>query len=350
MEAANRDATRPGRARPGMKEVAERAGVAMSSVSRVLSNHPDVSERMRETVMAAVEDLGYVPDMLAQGLRRQKTFSIGFVASEIANPVLAEAITGAESRLRASSYTMLLTNSEGDEELDPVHVRLLEQRRVDGLLLSLTNEHNPETVDVLRRTELPMVLIDRELPEGVVARRAMFDHRAGMVAAAEHLLELGHRHVGFIIAGPPGPAHARRDAIEETLRAANARCDTYTGPFSIEYGVRATREILQRRPQPTAIVAGGNLLMHGSLRALREAGVRVGEELSFVGCDDVAVAEFHNPPIAVVRRDTRRIGEIAAEMILGELDEPGAEPPTDSVVLPTEFVPRPSCAPAPSRS
>jgi LacI family transcriptional regulator len=351
VEAANRDVPRHNRVRPGMKEVAERAGVAMSSVSRVLSNHPDVSDRMRETVMAAVEDLGYVPDMLAQGLRRQKTFSIGFVASDVANPVLAEAITGAESRLRAAGYSMLLTNSEGDEELDPVHLRLLEQRRVDGLLLSLVNEEDPATVDVLRRTELPMVLVDRDVPEGITARRATFDHRSGMAAAAAHLLELGHRHVGFIIAGPPGVARQRRAAVEDTLDAAGARCDTYTGPFSIEYGTRATQDILQSRPRPTAIIAGGNLLMHGSLRALRDAGVRVGEELSFIGVDDVAVAEFHDPPIAVVRRDTRRIGAIAAEMLLGELDEPGGLPESDDpVVLPTEFVPRPSCAPPPKRA
>ena len=331
-----------------MREVAQRAGVAMSSVSRVLSNHPDVSERMRMAVMEAVDDLGYVPDMLAQGMRRQKTFSVGFVVSDLANPVLASAITGAENRLRAAGYSMLLTNSEGEDEFDAAHIGLLAQRRVDGLLLSPTNEHYPDTVRALRRTDVPMVLIDRDIPDGISARHVSFDHRSGMASAARHLLELGHRDVALIIAGPTRPLRERREGIESTLRAAGARCTVYERPFSIEYGVRATREILERAERPTAIVTGGNLVMHGSLRALREAGVSVGPELSFIGCDDVAVAEFHDPPIAIVRRDTRLIGTVAAQLLLADLDGSDRASEDDiPTVLPTEFLPRSSCAPPP---
>ncbi|HEY4276786.1 MAG TPA: LacI family DNA-binding transcriptional regulator [Conexibacter sp.] len=328
-----------------MREVAERAGVAMSSVSRVLSDHPDVSARMRARVMAAVDDLGYVPDLLAQGLRRQKTFSVGFAVADVANPVLAAEISGAESRLRLAGYSMLLTNSEGDEQLDAGQISLLEQRRVDGLLLSVANEHFPGTVDVLRRTDMPMVMLDRDVPEGVRARQVTFDHRAGMAQAAHRLLELGHREIALILAGPTRPVRERRDGIEATLLAAGARCTVYEGPFTIDYGVEATRDILAAEQRPTAIVAGGNLPMHGSLRALREASIRVGEDLSFVGCDDVAVAEFHDPPIAVVRRDTRRIGELAAGLLLADLGEQLGVEEIDTV-LATEFVDRPSCAPA----
>src|ERR671936_2309535 len=133
-------------ARPGMKEVADRAGVAMSSVSRVLSGHPDVSPKMRRIVMEAVRELGYQPDMLAQGLRRGKTFSVGFTVSDIANPVLAEIVTAAEKRLREAGYSLLLTNSEGNPELDVEHISLLERRRVDCLIHSLAEENHPDTV------------------------------------------------------------------------------------------------------------------------------------------------------------------------------------------------------------
>ena len=154
--------------RLGMREVAEHAGVAMSSVSRVLSGHPDVSPKMRQVVMDAVRDLGYQPDMLAQGLRRGKTFSVGFTVSDIANPVLAEIVTGAEKRLRKAGYSLLLTNSEGDPELDVEHISLLERRRVDGLILSLAEENQPETVAALRQVGVPVVLVDRDVPAGVV--------------------------------------------------------------------------------------------------------------------------------------------------------------------------------------
>src|SRR6202043_2099012 len=118
-------------------------------------------------VMAAVRDLGYEPDMLAQGLRSGKTFSVGFTVSDIANPVLAEIVTGAEKRLRAAGYSLLLTNSEGDSEQDVGHISLLERRRVDGLILSLADEHHPATVDALRRVSVPVVLVDRDIPTGV---------------------------------------------------------------------------------------------------------------------------------------------------------------------------------------
>ncbi len=338
-----------GVARPGMREVAERAGVAMSSVSRVLSGHPDVSPRMRQVVMAAVRDLGYRPDMLAQGLRRGKTFSVGFTVSDIANPVLAEIVTGAEKRLRTAGYSLLLTNSEGNPDLDLEHILLLERRRVDGLILSLADENHAETVAALRQVTVPVVLVDRDVPPGVNARCAVFDHASGMRAATEHLLALGHRDFALIAGGPERPARERRVAVEETLAAAGngSRCTVYPGEFSLEHGRRATCEILATNPRPTAIIAGGNMLMQGALVALRDARIEVGREISFVGCDDVVVAEVYDPPIAVVRRDIEAIGTAAAELLLAEL-EPGDDGVPDGpreVVLSTEFVARASCAP-----
>jgi LacI family transcriptional regulator len=334
--------------RPGMREVAERAGVAMSSVSRVLSGHPDVSPRMRRIVMEAVQELNYQPDLLAQGLRLGKTFSVGFAVSDIANAVLAEIITGAEKRLRAAGYSLLLTNSEGNPELDIEHVGLLERRRVDGLILSLVDENHPDVVAALRQVACPIVLVDRDIPEGLAARGAAFDHAQGMRQATERLLELGHRRFALITGGPERPARERREAVEATLASVDgAEHQVYPGEFSVEHGRRATAEILARDPRPTAIIAGGNMLMEGALVTLKEAGVLVGRDLSFVGCDDVAVADLHEPPIAVVRRDSRAAGVAAADLLLADLEpEAGSESPRE-IVLPTEFVARSSCAPPP---
>jgi LacI family transcriptional regulator len=332
-----------------MREVADRAGVAMSSVSRVLSGHPDVSPKMRQVVMAAVRELGYRPDMLAQGLRRGKTFSVGFTVSDIANPVLAEIVTGAEKRLREAGYSLLLTNSEGNPDLDVEHISLLGRRRVDGLILSLADENHPETVAALRQVTVPVVLVDRDVPSGVEARCVAFDHESGMRAATEHLLGLGHREFALIMGGPERPARERRHAVEETLAAAGdgARSTVFEGDFSVEYGRRATGQILASNPRPTAIIAGGNMLMQGALLGLHDARVQVGREISFVGCDDVAIAEVHQPPVAVVRRSIAAAGIAAAELLLGDL-EPGdadGDARPRQILLPTEFVARASCAP-----
>jgi LacI family transcriptional regulator len=329
-----------------MREVAERAGVAMSSVSRVLSGHPDVSPKMRDAVNAAVGELGYRPDMLARGLRLRKTLSVGFTVSDIANPVLASAVTGAERRLRQAGYSLLLTNSEGDAELDAENIRLLQQRRVDGLILSLAVENHPLTVEVLRQIEVPFVLLDRDLPDGLSASRVRFDHRSGMFQATRHLLELGHREIALISGGPQGPARERRLGVEDAIAAAanGSRYVLYDGEFSVAHGERATLGLLDGPPAATAIIAGGNLLMQGALRALRDRSVVVGADMSFVGCDDVAVAELHTPQIAVVRRDMVSIGEAASELMLDLLN---GFKGIKEITLPTEFVARPSCAPPP---
>jgi LacI family transcriptional regulator len=343
-----------------MREVAEHAGVAMSSVSRVLSGHPDVSPKMRAAVLEAVRELSYQPDMLAQALRSGKTFSVGFTVSDIGNYVLAEIVTGAEKRLREAGYSLLLTNSEGDPQLDVEHIKLLERRRVDGLILALTEEHHPGTVEALREVSVPTVLVDRDVPNDTNVRSVAFDHARGMRAATAHLLSLGHRNFAVITGGPERPARERRRAVEDTLAAARdgARCVAYTGEFSVEHGRRATAQILASDPRPTAIVAGGNMLMQGALLALRDAGVEVGREISFVGCDDVVVAAIHQPPIAVVRRDIGSIGSAAAEMLLEDLEPandgmPEGEANGDdrrarTVILPTEFIARASCGPVPT--
>jgi DNA-binding LacI/PurR family transcriptional regulator len=165
-----------------------------------------------------------------------------------------------------------------------------------------------------------------------------------MLQATRHLLELGHREFAFISGGPRGPARERLLGIEDALAAAGdgGGCVLWEGEWSVAHGERATHRILDGSARVTAIIAGGSLLMRGALRALRDRSIAVGADLSFVGCDDEGVAEFHTPPVAVVRRDMASVGEAAAALLLELL---GGFRGTKEVRLPTEFVPRASCAP-----
>jgi LacI family transcriptional regulator len=346
MSSSVNDERRPARA--SMREVADRAGVAMSSVSRVLSGHPDVSPTMRERVMAVVAELGYQPDLLAQSLRRRETRSVGFVVGDIANPLLAEIVKGAERTLGDNGYSMLLTNSENRPERDAAHVRLFEQRRVDGLMLSLASEDSPETIQVLQQFDTPTVVVDRDLPPEVKASAVLSDHRSGMRDAVSHLLDLGHRRIGLILGQPMRPSRERRAGLEEAF-AERGLPPTYIvveGLLAAEHGRSGTRQLLDAAEPPTAIVAGGNQLLIGTLEELRARSLTVGTGISLVSCDAIDITELFTPPIAVVRRDNREIGHQAATLLLervGEVD-PGAR----SVVLPTTFEARPSCAPLPA--
>ncbi len=326
-----------------MREVAQLAGVAMSSVSRVLSGHPDVSGAMHERVLAAVAELGYQPDLLAQSLRRQETMTIGFVVGDISNQIFAEMIAAAETRLRASGFSMLLTNSEANPDLDAAHIRLLAQRRVDGIILSVSDEHHPATLAELERLDIPLVVLDRDVEVNYGAH-VYYDHGRGMRQAVAHLLDLGHRNIALINGQPLRPVNERRAALEACY-ADRGLPNTYTilgGSLSVDYGARAAGELLSLGEPPTAIIAGGNQLMIGALRVLHSRGLRLGRDVSFVGCDDIPISELYDPPIAVVRRDTAAIGRSAAELMLALLSN--ADGVAD-VTLPSEFIARASCGP-----
>jgi LacI family transcriptional regulator len=340
------DGTYVQRGRVNMSEVAERAGVAMSSVSRVLSDHPDVSKAMRQKVMAAVDELGYEPDLLAQSLRRQETRTIGFAIGDISNQLFAEIVAAAEVRFRAAGYSLLLTNSERQSDLDAANIGLLAQRRVDGIILSVSDERDESTLRALGRLDIPVVVIDRNVDVGR-SLHVYTDHQPGMRNAVNHLLDLGHRRIAMISGQPMRPVNERRAALEACC-AARGLQDSYQlleGTLSVEYGQRATSQLLSQAEPPTAIIAGGNQLMLGALRVLHGRGIKLGAEVSFVGCDDIPVSEFYDPPIAVVRRDNAAIGRTAADLMLEALQDPEYRA---DIVLPTEFVSRPSCGPAPT--
>lgn len=345
MSEARRNDVR--RKRASMREVAELADVAISSVSRVLSEHPDVSAEMRERVLAAVAQLEYEPDFLAQSLRRGATLSVGYVVGDISNPLIATITSGAESVLRSAGYSMLLMNSEGDPGLDAAHIRFFQARRVDGMILSLASERRPETLDILAQVDVPIIMIDRDVPTDLGASMVRNDHRAGMRAAVGHLLDLGHRRIALITGALDlWPVRERIAGMAEavTARAIADETISLVGSLSADHGERSTEQLLAMHPRPTAIVAGGNQVLAGCVRALVRHGIRVPDDISLVTCDEVDLSELHQPPIASVARDTVLLGRTAAELLLERLH--GAEPRT--VLLPATFTARPSCGPVPA--
>jgi LacI family transcriptional regulator len=331
--------------RPGMRHVAKAAGVAMSTVSRVLSGHPDVSPHMRERVMRAVAELSYEPDFLAQSLRRGATFSVGFSVSDISNPVIAQIALGAEEVLRNAGYSMFVMNSENDPTRDAANARYLQNRRVDGLILFVGSERNKATNDLLARLEIPIVVIDRDLPKRVRASAVLLNHRIGMATAVGYLLDFGHRRIG-LVSWPMNlrPGRERFAGLEHayTSRKLPPTFLHVAGPLTADQAEMATDELLDRPDPPTALIAGANQLLIGCLRALIKRGLHPGEDLALVTCDEVPLAELYTPPIAAIARDNVATGGTAADLLLRRLNGQ-AEPLT--MVLGTTFIPRASCMP-----
>lgn len=328
----------------GMREVARQAGVALSSVSRVLSGHAHVSEEMRARVLTAVEELGYEPNRLAQSLRQGATHTVGFVVGDISNPLFGEIALGAELALSGAGYATVLLNSMNSPGHDAAHIRLLQQRRVDGMLLSVSDETSERTLEALRRTPVPCVLIDRELP-GIGEQSAVLsDHAAGMRDAVGHLARLGHRRIALIAGSLQArPTRERVRALEAATADLGLAGLVRVGAFTAEHGAAATAELLSHPRPPTAIVAGGNQILPGVLRALGAAGRRVPADVSVVTCDHVPLVDLLSPPMSVLRRAPVEMGREAATLLLDRLSGGGPQ----SRLMPVAFEPTESCGPPP---
>jgi LacI family transcriptional regulator len=328
-----------------MQEVAKRAGVAPSSVSRVLSGHPNVSEVMRNRVRDAVSALGYEPDLLAQSLRRGASMTVGFVVANISNPLISEIALGAETCLQAAGYSMLLTNSMNSPTLDAEHIRLLAQRRVDGLLLSISSEDFKGTIDAVNRSGVPVVLVDRELSVDRPVSAVLAEHDKGVEAAVRHLASLGHSRIA-LVNGPSElrPARDRATTLRRVSRQLGINTIVRSGEFTTEHGEEATDGLLTQTLRPTALVAGSNQILVGVLRAIRKHRLRIPKDLSLVTCDEVPLAEFLVPPLATIQRDHHQMGVIAAQLLLESL----AGSSTRTQRVPTFYLPTASVGAAPS--
>ncbi len=330
--------------------VARRAGVAVSSVSRVLSKHPDVSEKMRVKVEAAARELGYSPDPVARSLRSGSSRLIGYLVRDFQTPFFGDVIEGLEAVLSAEGYTLLVLNGGGEPAKELERISVLKQRRVDGLFLSTLVDSTARLKSAVEAFGRPVVLIDRDLP-GVEVGRAQFDHATGVQDATADLVSLGHTRIALITGAPDvRPTRERvrgfRLGLESSAKAM-ANATEVTGAFSIAFAREKTAELLAlpTRRRPTALVSGGVQATIGIIEALSEAGLRPGEDISLVVVDDLPWLRVLRPTISAVFRDPGMIGRVAAGLMVAQLA--GERPST--VSLPTHYEPRESSVKVGSR-
>jgi LacI family transcriptional regulator len=327
---------------PTIREVAERAGVSVSTVSRVLNEYPYVSEETRRRVLETMEELEYRPDVAARSMRTGTSRAVGLVFSDISNPLFSAMTKGADSVLHPKSYSLILANSANDPEHEAELMSALRQRRVDGLIAAVADERAPSLA--ARLAAFPAtVLVDRRVT-GSSADSVCSDHAAGMAQALEHLAELGHRRVA-LVAGSQGQLGSRARVVAFRKHAGRLGLAqdprlVRTGELSRETGYLAARELLALDEPPTALIAGNNQLTVGVIRALRDLGLRMPDAVSLVACDDVDLTRLHDPPIDVIDRDALELGSTAAVLLLRRLENPDASPHRE--LLPTSFVRRAS--------
>lgn len=313
----------------GIRDVANRAGVATGTVSRVLNGHASVTQEVREKVRKIIAELGYRPDPHARSMRSKVSRLIGIVIPNLSNPFFAEVVQGAEQAAAVFGYNVIFMTSRDDVDAEADRLEQLAGRKVDGIILIPSDGFHATQPP----RDLPLVVLDRLIKDypGVAA-----DHRQGARLGAEHLLSLGHRSIG-IVSGPfdSVSANERRDGYLESVKAFNGSSDQHCttivveAPFDYDGGLTAGRHLLSRAPdeRPTAILASSDQQAIGCMRAAFDLGIQIPAALSIVGFDGIPLSNITTPRLTTVRQPIAEIATAAVEMILGKRELAGIKNP-----------------------
>jgi LacI family transcriptional regulator len=306
--------TRP---RSTLSQVAHRAGVSPSTVSRILNGTAQVSEAKKVSVLQAIKELNFLPDLAARSLAGGRTMSIGVLTQFIDSPFYGEALRGIEDILLKSGFAPLFVSGHWNEEEEYSRIQMLLMRKVDGIIV-LTGKLRDATL-IQMAQKLPVVVTGRKL-QCPNLMGIDFDNREGVGLAVRHLHALGHRQIGFI-SGPRDHADAeqRLEGLRAELKALKIRLDpqlVVDGDFSEPGGYRAAQRLILSGKRFSALIAANDQMAYGARLALYRAGLRVPEDVSLLGFDDLPHSAYTLPPLTTVRQSIYEVGASAAHAVL----------------------------------
>jgi LacI family transcriptional regulator len=340
---------------PTIPDVARRAGVSTATAARALGGYGAVSDGAREAVLAAAEELGYRRNDLAAAMITGRTQTIGLVIADIENPFFARAARGVSDAARAAGYDVVLTNTDEEADVERSSVKVLLSRRVDGIIVAPTSS-DAAHLEAARRAGCPVVLLDRRL-EGFAADTVLVDNVAAARNVVERLHAFGHRRIAMVTGGTPSAeatggklsvstGHDRVDGFLTAMADAGIeRPREYlrSGAHSPDLACELMAGLIALPEPPTAVFASNSRVGLGVLKAIRQAGLAVPDEISMVGFDDADWTSVVTPPVSVVAQPTYDLGRRAAELLIARLA--GSETPPEVHMMPTTFLARDSVAP-----
>jgi len=313
---------------PNIYDVARRARVSAATVSAVLNESAFVSPGLKARVQAAVATLGYEPNLLARGLAKRQTKTIGMIVPDIANPFFPEVVRGAEDTVQTAGYTLLIASTDNDVEKEKLYLRLFLAKRVDGVILTKApGRFPPDLQRAFARAGVPIVLLARTVP-GFATDTVEMDDRGAAYEGVMHLRRLGYRRIG-LIGGLHGASTSRRrlDGYRAALRDARLRFDpalVVEGDFRVQSGYRAGLELLKRRLD--AVFVGNYLMTVGFMEALRQYRMRCPDDVAVVTCDDHPWLDAFSPRLTTIDLPKRELGAAAARLLVDRLARRGGRP------------------------
>ncbi|CEP68300.1 Transcription regulator HTH, LacI [Moorella glycerini] len=334
---------------PTIKDVAKRARVSISTVSRVLSGNGRVTEETRQRVLRAVESLNYQPNLLAQSLKKRRSHTLGLVVQNIANPFFPDIVRGVEEKAQEYGYDVFLCDNRKDFQRGLAHLDVLQKRGVDGIIYSsmgrLIEPILAFKIMQLSEAGIPVVLLWRQ-PPGINIPMVYNDEKGGAYKATTHLISLGHRRIAFIGGFQDSLVTKERFegyclALEKNGLSFDQSLVTYSD-FEVNGGREAARHLLTRDLPPTAIFTANDLMAIGVLMAAKQLNKKVPEDLAVVGFDGIPFTEYTDPPLTTVCVPRYEMGLIAVEKLLEQMGEK-EDSSSDSIMLESHLVIRGSC-------
>ncbi|MBX7236848.1 MAG: LacI family transcriptional regulator [Caldilineales bacterium] len=321
--------------------VAERAGVSVATVSRVLNNSPKVREKTKARVLKVMEELNYQPNASARGLALNRTEVIALIFPDISGPFYTEVIRGVESEADKNNYNVLIYGTHGKIERGRF-LRLL-PTKVDGLILMARSVEDKYVFDLHSR-KIAFVLLSRQI-DGLEADCIMTNNIEGAFAAVEHLLGHGHRRIGFISGPVDSPdSKARFEGYRQALQSHGLPFLPQVverGDFLQAGGYQAMNRLLDQTDTPSAVFAANDEMALGAIDAVQARGLNIPGDIAIIGFDDIGMASFARPPLTTIRQPMRDLGKLAVRQLLRRIGTPDAQPET--VRLPTQLIVRQSC-------
>lgn len=326
-----------------IKDVAKRASVSTATVSRVLAGSDLVRENLRLRVLDSIEALGYIPNQIGRSLRRQTTNIIGLVVTDIQNPFFTSILRGVQDVFQEQELVVLTANSDENPKKEFLHLQILLSQGVRGLIFA------PARLDYQGFEHLfkgmSVVAIDRT-PLNINVDSVVVDNVAGAKAATQHLIDLGHRRIGFIagISTVTTGQDRLKGYLEAIKEAGLPKNDglIQDGLFLQQGGYKAMKKLIDLKVPPTAVVSSNNLMSLGAVQAIHERCIKIPDEIAIVGFDDMPWASFLQPPLTVIAQPTYEIGRRAALLLLERFENP--EIPARKLVLETKLIIRASTA------
>ena len=324
-----------------LKDIAQHAGVSVMTVSKVLRDAPDISASTKARIRLLAQQMGYVPDSMAQSLRTRKTNLLGLVIPAMTNPLFVRTWMAVEERAFEAGYQVIVTHSFNKPEREESAIRQLLSRRVDGLLISPLYRLDPTVAiyDELRQRDIPVIILGHKAPFCASFTGVETDDLQASLELTRHLIGLGHKQIAFFTGPASAPwAQERLEGYRRALREAQLPAEdglVFNAGGTIEEGAQAAVEFLREKPSATAIQAVNDMVAMGAANHLLDQGIRIPFDLSITGFGNFLASEYFRVPLTTARQPKYRLGRLAVETVLRLMHGEQVEPPrlTSEIII-----------------